>query len=81
MTSADLTPEQAKRIGDVVGRQLRYLRKLRERMTVMGFPSTDPLYAEVDAAYKAVQVLSARLRRLASPTRPGPPPINHWSSP
>ena len=79
MTSEDLTPEQARRVGDVVGRQLQYLRKLRERMNVMGFPPTDPLYADVDTAYKTVQTLSARLRRLES-QRPASPSINHWSS-
>jgi hypothetical protein len=74
VTSEDLTTEQARRIGDVVGRQLGYLCKLRERMHVMGFPPTDPLYADVDAAYKAVQVLGARLRRLESPRAAAPPP-------
>ena len=73
MTSDDLTTEQARRIGAVVGRQLRYLGRLRERMNVMGFPPTDPLFVSVTEAYHAVHGLNVRLHYLGCASGVGRP--------
>ena len=50
MTSADLKPEQARKLMDSVGRRLQYLNRLCDRMEHCGFTPTDPLY---QAAFKA----------------------------
>jgi hypothetical protein len=71
--SKDLIPQQAQRIRDVVGRHLRYLGRLRERMNVMSFPRADPLFVSVTAAYHAVHELNVRLRYLACESGVGEP--------
>ena len=57
MDSADLTPEQAERLGADVRNMLRYLNRLCQRMTRLGFPVHDPLYVAVVKARAAIQDL------------------------
>jgi hypothetical protein len=73
VTSDDITTEQAQRVGAVVGRQLRYLGRLRERLNVMGFPPTDPLFLSVTKAYHAVHDLSVRMHYLSVASGVGRP--------
>ena len=61
MNSDDLTPEQAKRVGEVVGRYLNYLGRLCDRMQRRGFPPDDPLVREVTEAWNATHALRVRL--------------------
>lgn len=64
MTSEDLTPDQAKAVGIVVGRHLRYLGRLRDRMQRRGFPPNDPLVLSLTEAYNAIHGLNVRLHYL-----------------
>jgi hypothetical protein len=77
--SEDLTSEQARRVGAVVGRYLNYLGRLRERMQRRGFPPTDPLVLSVTKAWNEAHELSVRLHYLSCSSgvgRPGRPKIN-----
>lgn len=64
MTSDDLTPAQAEQVRAVVTRELRYLGRLRDRMTRRGFPPDDPLMWRVEEAFDAVHALSVELHYL-----------------
>jgi hypothetical protein len=55
--STDLRPKQAERLGAQVRRHLRYLNRLCERMTRLGFPPHDPLYVGAVKARAAMQDL------------------------
>jgi hypothetical protein len=44
MTEADLKPEQVERLAAIVGRELRFLNRLCDRMNRLGFPPDDPLF-------------------------------------
>jgi hypothetical protein len=57
VTSDDLTPDQAERLKDVVGRQLRFLNRLVARMQQRQFPTDDPLWIGAIAARNAAQDL------------------------
>jgi hypothetical protein len=73
VTSDDLTTEQARRVGAVVGRELRYLGRLRDRMQRRGFPPDDPLVRDVTAAYNAIHGLRVRLHYLSCSSGVGKP--------
>ena len=45
MTSDDLRPEQAEALKEHVARQLRFLNRLVDRMTHLGFPPDDGLWS------------------------------------
>lgn len=57
MDSRDLSIEQVKRLHDLVGRQLRFLNRLCERMDQLQFPPDDPLYRAALTARHATQGL------------------------
>lgn len=57
MNSADLRPDQAERLRLDVARSLRYLNRLCERMTRLGFPPNDPLFIAGEQARAAMQGL------------------------
>jgi len=65
MDSTSLTREQAQVIGEVIGRQLRYLGKLQRRMEKMHWPPTDPLYLDVCAAFNKIHKLNVALHYLS----------------
>ena len=73
MTSDDLTTEQARRVGVVVGRQLNYLGRLRDRMQRRGFPPNDELVVAVTKAYNAIHGLNVRLHYLCCSSGVGRP--------
>ena len=55
MNRDDLTHEQAGKLREVIGPQMGYLFRLRERMTKKGFLADDKLYQLVDKAYDLAQ--------------------------
>ena len=57
MNSGDLTAEQARRLREAIGRQLRYLNKLCARMQRLGWPVEDPVCKAASAARDATQDL------------------------
>jgi hypothetical protein len=57
VTSDDLRPEQAAALKERVARHLRFLNRLVDRMTRLGFPPHDPLWAEAVKARNAAQDL------------------------
>jgi hypothetical protein len=57
MDSSHLKPEQAERLGAQVRWHLRYLNRLCERMTRLGFPPKDPLYVAAVKGRAAMQDL------------------------
>lgn len=57
MTSSDLTPAQASAIKTTVGRQLRYLTRLCDRINRLGWPIDDPLRLAAEEARKRTQDL------------------------
>ena len=57
MTSAELRSDQAGRLRLVIARELRYLNRLCERMTRLGFPPDDPLFVAALRARDALQDL------------------------
>lgn len=57
MTRNDLKPEQARRLRLTVARDLRYLSRLCQRMTRLGFPPDDRLYVAADRARAFMQDL------------------------
>ena len=73
MTSDDLTTEQARRVGVVVGRYLNYLGRLRERMQRRGFSPQDPLVVSVTKAWNETHELRVRLHYLSCSSGVGRP--------
>ncbi len=65
MNRDDLTHEQAGKLNDVIGPQMGYLFRLRERMTKMGFLADDKLYQLVDKAYGAAHCLFIELHYMS----------------
>jgi hypothetical protein len=57
MSSDDLNPKQRERLRADVARMLRYLNRLVERMTRLGFPVKDPVYVAAISARAAIQDL------------------------
>ena len=57
MTSAELRSDQAARLRLVIARELRYLNRLCERMTRLGFPPDDPLFVAALRARDSLQDL------------------------
>jgi hypothetical protein len=57
MNSDDLKTHQAERLRIDIARMLRYLNRLMERMTRLGFPVNDPLYIAAGRARDAMQDL------------------------
>jgi len=60
MDSNDLTPAQATRLREILGRNLRFVAKLCQRMERLGFPADDPLYQAAGKAQRALQELHVR---------------------
>jgi hypothetical protein len=65
--SSNLTPEQLLKVRASIGRQLRYLNRLLERMTRRGFPGNDPLYQAALRAQAEVQGLYVALHYASCP--------------
>ncbi len=65
MNRDDLTHEQAGKLRDVIGPQMCYLFRLRERMTKTGFLPDDKLYYLVDKAYDAMHKLFIELHYMS----------------
>jgi hypothetical protein len=63
--STNLTPAQADALAERVGPMLGYLTRLRDRLQQRGWPGSDPLYVEVNAAHDALHRLSCTVRELA----------------
>jgi hypothetical protein len=57
MTSGDLKPHQSEKLRTDVAKMLRYLNRLVERMTRLGFPVNDPLNIAGASARNAMQDL------------------------
>jgi len=57
MTSDDLEPEQARTLMTTIGKQLRYLNRLSDRMQHLGFPPNDPLWRATMEARDCMQHL------------------------
>lgn len=57
MDSGELTAEQAERLKQVLGRHLRFLNRLVERMQQRQFPLEDPLWIAAVTARNAAQDL------------------------
>ena len=57
MTSDDLTPQQAEALKAILGRHLRFLNRLQERMNQRKFATDDPLWLAVVHARNAAQDL------------------------
>lgn len=57
VTQDDLTPEQALKLMAIVREQLRFLNRLCDRMTRLGFSPTDPLWNTAIEARNAMQNL------------------------
>jgi hypothetical protein len=74
VTSDDLTTEQAKQMGVVVGRHLNYLGRLQKRMQRVGFPHDDQLVVAVNKAFDATHALNVRLHYLGVASGVGSPP-------
>jgi hypothetical protein len=73
VTSDDLTTEQARQIGAVVGRYLNYLGRLRDRMQRRGFRHDDPIVVSVTKAWNETHELSVRLHYLSCSSGVGRP--------
>jgi hypothetical protein len=65
--SSDLTSEQIAKVQAVVGRHLRYLNRLSQRMTRRGFPGTDPLFLAAERARVEMQGLFVALHYASCP--------------
>ncbi|HEY8666286.1 MAG TPA: hypothetical protein VIL86_06460 [Tepidisphaeraceae bacterium] len=63
--SRTLQKQQVAAMADTVGRELRYLGKLRQRMEQVGFPPEDRLYRSTSAAFNAMQGLFVELHYLS----------------
>jgi hypothetical protein len=63
----DLRPEQLERLKAAVGRELRYLTKLVDRMEKRAWDRTDPVYHEAWEAYRHVHSLSVHLQYASCP--------------
>jgi hypothetical protein len=77
MDSKSLTEQQAEVLRNRIGSMLGYVGRLQRRMQRLGWPSADPLYANVRAAEAALHDLHVRLIYLAAPPgtagQPAPP--------
>ena len=60
MDSNDLTPAQANRLREILGRNLRFVARLCQRMERLGFPADDPLYVAASKAQRALQEVHVR---------------------
>ena len=60
MRSRDLTTAQAEALMKQVGRRLRYLGRLCERMNQRGFPPNDELFKAATKAYEALHELHVK---------------------
>ena len=61
MTSDDITTTQAKRLALKTNPMQGYLFKLWRRLERRGFPTSDPLYRKVMAAYEALHTLNVEV--------------------
>ena len=64
MKSADITPEQARKVGAWLGPTTLQLSRLHERMQARQFPANDPLPIDAAAAYDAVRKLRLKIHEL-----------------
>jgi len=60
MDSTHITPAQANRLREILGRNLRFVARLSQRMERLGFPADDPLYVATSKAQRALQELHVR---------------------
>ena len=67
MTTRDLTPEQQARFRAQIGRQLRYLSRLLQRMDQTGWSPTDPVRLAVFYAWEGVYSLIVKLHYAMCP--------------
>ena len=65
MRCTDLTREQGRALKNKLQPMLRYLARLKRRMTYRGFPPHDPLLAAVVNAENALHALSIELHYLS----------------
>jgi len=74
--ASNLTPEQLAALKAQVGRVLRYLNRLRERMERRGWRLDDPAYRATFEAWNKVHSLSVHLHYASCPpgTVCNPPP-------
>jgi len=60
MNSSHLTPAQANRLREILGRNLGFIARLCQRMERLGFPADDPLYVAASKAQRALQEVHVR---------------------
>jgi hypothetical protein len=65
MRCTDLTREQARALKNKLQPMLRYLARLKRRMTYRGFPPDDPLLIAVVDAENALHALSVEVQYLS----------------
>ncbi len=64
MNSSSLTPAQAGILYAQLTAHLRYFGRLKSRMEQKGFPTGDPLYANVLRAYNAIHAAAVQTHYL-----------------
>jgi ankyrin repeat protein len=74
MNGDDLDRGQCERLSKAVGRQLRYLRRLTDRMNQRGWDSQDPLYLAAFRAHDAVYGLYLQIHYASCKSGVGHPP-------
>jgi hypothetical protein len=67
VTSKDLTRQQYEILQAAVGRRIRYLGKLRDRINRLGWSPQDELWAATLLAFDRVQELFVKLHYLSCP--------------
>ena len=64
MDSNSLTPAQARILHTQLIAHLRYFGRLQSRMEQKGFPTSDPLYANIVRAYNAIHAAAVQTHYL-----------------
>ena len=77
MTSGDLKPHQSEKLRTDVAKMLRYLNRLVERMTRLGFPVNDPLNIAGASARNAMQDLHTAAHYATVPHGVGIPAVHN----
>jgi hypothetical protein len=72
--SGQLTDEQADQLRQQIAHKLRYLNRLVDRLTMLGFSTFDPLWQDAIRARNAVQALHVTATRCGPVTGVGHPP-------
>jgi hypothetical protein len=68
VNSTDLRPEQVALLKKQIDTQLRYLTRLRDRMTRVGFRGDDRLFVAVLRAYNGLHDVNVELHYLSVPS-------------